>query len=165
MISTQMRAVVRNASGSAFQIGSISRPEAAAGQVLVWIQASAVNPLDVEIRKGQAAHARHPLPAILGIDLAGVVESVGSGVAQFRRGGEVYGMTGGAGGLQGSLAEILAADADLLAVKPNNLNMREAAALPLIFITAWEGLVDRAIGPDSTLAHAVQCRLAEDSKR
>jgi len=47
-------------------------------------------------------------------------------------------------GLQGSLAEILAADADLLAVEPNNLNMREAAALPLIFITAWEGLVDRA---------------------
>jgi NADPH:quinone reductase-like Zn-dependent oxidoreductase len=53
-------------------------------------------------------------------------------------------MTGGIGGLQGSLAEFVAADARLLAPKPKNLGMREAAALPLIFITAWEGLVDRA---------------------
>jgi NADPH:quinone reductase-like Zn-dependent oxidoreductase len=53
-------------------------------------------------------------------------------------------MTGGVGGLQGSLAEFVAADARLLALKPKNLGMREAAALPLIFITAWEGLVDRA---------------------
>jgi NADPH:quinone reductase-like Zn-dependent oxidoreductase len=53
-------------------------------------------------------------------------------------------MTGGVGGLQGSLAEYAAVDADLLAPKPANLSLREAAALPLIFITAWEGLVDRA---------------------
>src|SRR5258708_33890101 len=53
-------------------------------------------------------------------------------------------MTGGVGGLQGSLAEYAVVDADLLAPKPANLSMREAAALPLICITAWEGLVDRA---------------------
>jgi NADPH:quinone reductase-like Zn-dependent oxidoreductase len=53
-------------------------------------------------------------------------------------------MTGGVGGHQGSLAEFAAVDADLLAPKPANLTMREAASLPLIFITAWEGLVDRA---------------------
>jgi len=53
-------------------------------------------------------------------------------------------MTGGVGGLQGSLAQYAAVDADLLAPKPANITMREAAALPLIFITAWEGLVDRA---------------------
>jgi NADPH:quinone reductase-like Zn-dependent oxidoreductase len=110
----------------------------------VRIKASAVNPLDLKIRRGEAAHARHPLPAILGIDLAGVVESVGEGVTQFRGGDEVFGMTGGVGGLQGSLAEFVAADAELLAIKPANFSMREAAALPLIFITAWEGLVDRA---------------------
>src|SRR5262249_51845739 len=62
----------------------------------------------------------------------------------FRKGDEVYGMTGGVGGIQGSLAEFAAVDAALLAPKPSNLTMREAAALPLIFITAWEGLVDRA---------------------
>ena len=53
-------------------------------------------------------------------------------------------MVGGIGGLQGTLAEFAAVDADLLAIKAANLSMREAAALPLVFITAWEGLVDRA---------------------
>jgi NADPH:quinone reductase-like Zn-dependent oxidoreductase len=120
------------------------QPDPQPGQVLVRIEASAVNPLDIKIRACQAAHARQPLPAILGIDLAGVVEAVGSGVTSFRHGDEVYGMTGGVGGLQGSLAEYAVVDADLLAPKPANLSMREAAALPLIFITAWEGLVDRA---------------------
>jgi NADPH:quinone reductase len=65
-------------------------------------------------------------------------------VTDFRPGDEVYGMTGGVGGLQGSLAQFASVDADLLARKPGNIGMREAAALPLIFITAWEGLVDRA---------------------
>ena len=69
---------------------------------------------------------------------------VGAGVTAFRAGDEVYGMTGGVGGHQGSLAEYAAVDARLLARKPANLSMREAAALPLVFITAWEGLVDRA---------------------
>ena len=139
-----MRAAILDAAGAAFRIASIPRPDPQAGQVLVRIAASAVNPLDTKIRAGQAAHARQPLPAVLGIDLAGVVEAVGDGVARFRRGDEVYGMTGGVGGLQGSLAEFAAVDADLLAPKPANLGMREAASLPLIFITAWEGLVDRA---------------------
>jgi NADPH:quinone reductase-like Zn-dependent oxidoreductase len=111
---------------------------------VVRIRSSAVNPLDLKIRAGQAAHARQPLPAVLGIDLAGVVEAVGAGVAAFQRGDEVFGMTGGVGGLQGSLAEYATVDADLLARKPGRLSMREAAALPLIVITAWEGLVDRA---------------------
>jgi NADPH:quinone reductase-like Zn-dependent oxidoreductase len=63
----------------------------------------------------QAAHARQPLPAIPGVNLAGVVESIGTGVTEFHRDDEVYGMTGGVGGLQDSLAEFVAADADLLA--------------------------------------------------
>jgi NADPH:quinone reductase-like Zn-dependent oxidoreductase len=139
-----MQAAVLSSHGSPFRIGPISRPKAEQGQVLVRIKASAVNPLDLKIHDGDAAHARHPLPAILGIDLAGVVESVGPGVTGFRRSDEVFGMTGGVGGLQGSLAEFASVDADLLAPKPANLTMREAAAVPLIFITAWEGLVDRA---------------------
>jgi NADPH:quinone reductase-like Zn-dependent oxidoreductase len=139
-----MRAAVLTAYGSPLQVGSVSRPAAAEGQILVRIKASAVNPLDLKIAKGQAAHARHSPPAILGIDVAGIVESVGTGVAGLKPGDEAYGMTGGVGGLQGSLAEFVAADASLLAPKPKNVGMREAAALPLIFITAWEGLVDRA---------------------
>jgi NADPH:quinone reductase len=144
MTSTQMRAAVLMAHGAPLQIDSVPRPEIGEGQVLVRIKASAVNPLDLKISKGQAAHARHLLPAILGIDVAGTVERVGRSVTAFKPDDEVYGMAGGVGGVQGSLAEFMAADATLLAPKPKNLGMREAAALPLIFITAWEGLVDRA---------------------
>jgi NADPH2:quinone reductase len=142
--ATTMQAAVLDSAGATFRIAPVARPQPQPGQVLVRIEASAVNPLDTKIRAGQAAHARQPLPAILGIDLAGVVEAVGDGVTSFRPGDEVYGMTGGVGGLQGSLAEYAAVDAELLAPKPANLTMREGAAVPLIFITAWEGLVDRA---------------------
>src|SRR5271170_2418717 len=141
---TQMRAAVLDAPGVPFRLTDIAKPVPGPNQALVQIKASGVNPLDLKIQAGQAAHARQTLPAVLGIDLAGVVEAVGPGVSAFRRGDEVYGMTGGVGGLQGSLAEYAAVDADLLAPKPTKLSMREAAALPLIFITAWEGLVDRA---------------------
>lgn len=139
-----MKAAVLEMHGAPFHLVEVARPAPGPNQVLVRIHASGVNPLDVKIRAGEAAHARHSLPAILGIDLAGVVEAVGPGVTAFRRGDEVYGMTGGVGGVQGSLADYAAVDADLLAPKPSNLAMREAAALPLVFITAWEGLVDRA---------------------
>jgi NADPH:quinone reductase-like Zn-dependent oxidoreductase len=140
-----MTAATLDTHGGPFRLAPVARPVATVGEVLVRIHASAINPLDVKIRAGEAAHARQPLPAILGMDMAGVVEAVGPGVAGFRPGDEVYGMTGGIGGLQGSLAEYAAVDARLLALKPANLTMREAAALPLIFITAWEGLVDRAV--------------------
>jgi NADPH:quinone reductase len=141
---TLMKAAILETHGGAFRVAPVARPNAEAGQVLVRVKVSGVNPLDTKIHAGQAPHARHKLPAILGIDLAGTVEAVGSGVTGFRRGDEVYGMTGGVGGLPGSLAELAAVDARLLAPKPANLSWREAAALPLIFITAWEGLVDRA---------------------
>jgi NADPH:quinone reductase len=129
---------------AAFRITTIPRPELTANQVLVRIKASGVNPLDSKIRTGKAPHAKPVLPAVLGIDLAGVVEAIGKDVTTFQVGDEVYGMTGGVGGLQGSLAEFAAVDAALLAKKPANLTLREAAALPLVFLTAWEGLVDRA---------------------
>jgi NADPH2:quinone reductase len=78
------------------------------------------------------------------LDLAGVVEEIGNEVTEFRERDEVYALGGGIGGLQGSLATYIAVDVDLLALKPQNLSMREAAAMPLAVITAWEGLVDRA---------------------
>lgn len=136
-----MRAGVLESHNAPLRISTISTPEIGPRQVLVRVRASGVNPLDTKIHAGAAAHARHPLPAIPGIDLAGMVEQTGREVSRFKPGDEVYGMTGG---VQGSLAEFAAVDADLLALKPANLSMREAAALPLIFITAWEGLIDRA---------------------
>ncbi len=149
---TTMQALFIDEVGGPFIRREVAIPSVAAGQVLVRIAASGINPLDAKIRAGQAAHARHPLPAILGIDLAGTVLAVGDGVTQFQAGDEVFGMTGGVGGVQGSLAEYAAVDARLLAHKPASLSMREAAALPLIFITAWEGLVDRArVGAGKTV--------------
>jgi NADPH:quinone reductase-like Zn-dependent oxidoreductase len=139
-----MRALIVQEAGGAFTEVRMPRPVPREGEVLVRIDASGVNPLDTKIRAGTAAHARHPLPAVLGMDLAGIVEAIGPGVSGVRVGDEVFGLTGGVAGLQGSLAEFAAVDADLLALKPINLSMREAAALPLVVITAWEGLVDRA---------------------
>ncbi len=145
---SMMRALVLESFNAPLKPVDLPRPVPGKGQVLVRVKASGVNPLDLKIRSGAAAHAKPQLPAVLGMDLAGVVEAVGEGVTAFKPGDEVYGMTGGVGGLQGSLAEFAAVDADLLARKPANFSMREAAALPLIFITAWEGLVDRAdVGP------------------
>lgn len=144
MSDITMQALVVDQAGALMRKVAMARPVVGPGQVLVRIAASGVNPLDTKIRAGAAAHARQPLPAVLGLDLAGIVEAVGEGVSAFKPGDAVFGMTGGVGGLQGSLAEYAAVDAALLAHKPASLSMREAAALPLIVITAWEGLVDRA---------------------
>jgi len=151
-----MRAYIVEQAGGSFQEVELARPDPKAGQVLVRIHAAGVNPLDTKIRGGKAGHARQPLPAVLGVDMAGVVEEAGPGVTAFSPGDEVYGLVGGVGGRQGTLAEMIAVDAELLALKPNSLTMREAAALPLATITAWEGIVDRAKVSDgeSVLVHA-----------
>lgn len=142
--SLNMKALIVDTPNGPLRLVSLERPVAEAGQVLVRIKASGVNPLDLKIRAGQAAHARQPLPAVLGLDLAGVIEAVGEGVQDWAPGDEVYALATGIGGAQGSLAEFAVVDARLLARKPLNLSPREAASLPLILITAWEGLVDRA---------------------
>lgn len=139
-----MQAALLNNYKQALLLTELPRPEAGPGHVLVRVRASGVNPLDAKIAAGKADHARTVLPAILGIDMAGVVAAVGAGVTEFAPGDEVYGMTGGIAGVAGSLAQYAAVDARLLAPKPLNFTMREAASMPLVFITAWEGLVDRA---------------------
>ena len=147
-----MQALVLNRYNGPLELTELSVPQPAHGQVLVRIAASGLNPLDTKIRDGSAEHAKHPLPLVLGMDMAGVIVALGSGVSTFKVGDEVYGMTGGVGGIQGSLAQYAAVDADLLALKPANLSMREAAALPLAFITSYAGIVDRAhVGPGQTV--------------
>lgn len=126
-----------------FQLTDILQPTAAAGQVLVRIAATSVNTVDTMIRQsGQEELPLSPdLPAVLGMDFAGTVEAIGEGVNDFAPGDEVYGCAGGLADLQGALAEYMVADARLIAKKPQTLSMREAAALPLVGITAYEGLV------------------------
>lgn len=139
-----MLAAIAESAQSPLAISEIDRPVPGKGQVLVKVHAAGVNPLDTKIATGAGAHARQALPAVLGLDLAGTVAELGEAVEGFTIGQEVFGMPGGIGGAQGTMAEYIAVDARLIAAKPHTLNMREAAALPLVFITAWEGLVDRA---------------------
>src|SRR5690606_23550945 len=105
--STMQALVIEQVDGP-FVLREFPIPQIESGQVLVKIAASGVNPLDTKIRAGKAEHARHPLPAVLGIDMAGTVVAVGPGVTRFQPGDEVFGMTGGVGGVQGSLADFAA---------------------------------------------------------
>ncbi|MNG65121.1 zinc-dependent alcohol dehydrogenase family protein [Pseudomonas putida] len=139
-----MLAAIAESAQTPLVVRHIARPVPGKGQVLVRIHAAGVNPLDTKISIGAGAHARQELPAVLGLDLAGTVVELGEAVDGFTPGQEVFGMAGGIGGAQGTLAEYIAVDARLIASKPHALGMREAAALPLVFITAWEGLVDHA---------------------
>lgn len=142
-MNTTMKAAVLETHGAPFRIADLPMPVAGPRDVLVRIAASGINPLDTKIHAGQAEHAHQPAPAILGMDLAGTVEAVGAEVTGLRPGDAVYGMAGGAGGRQGTLAQYAAVDAGLLARKPAHLSMRQAAALPAVLITAWKGIVDR----------------------
>src|ERR1700744_3739248 len=143
-----MKAVVLEEFGVRPGLRTVQRPDPGPGEVLVRVAASGVNPLDLKIIDGAAAHAQVAPPHILGLDLAGVVAARGEGVRAFQVGDEVYGLAGGVGNVPGSLAEYAAVDAELLVAKPARLTMAQAAALPLSAVTAWEGLVDRAaVGP------------------
>jgi len=138
-----MKAMILNQYGenSVFEQTEIETPVAEAGHVIVRVKATSINTVDTMIRHmGKDLPLSPELPAVLGMDFAGIVESVGSGVTGFEPGDEVYGCAGGLADLQGALAEYMAADARLIAHKPATLSMREAAALPLVGITAYEGL-------------------------
>ncbi len=129
-----------------FKAAEIGTPEATPGHVRVRIAASSVNTVDTMIRTmGKDLPLSPDTPAILGMDFAGTVEAVGDGVAGYSVGDEVYGCAGGLAALPGALAECIVADADLIAKKPASLSMREAAALPLVAITAYEGLMRAGI--------------------
>lgn len=139
-----MKAMILNRYGETanFEPANLPEPTVQPGHVIVRIAASSVNTVDTMIRQvGQEQLPLSPdLPAVLGMDFAGTIEAVGDGVSNFNPGDEVYGCAGGLIGLQGSLAEFILADARLIAHKPKSLSMREAAALPLVGITAFEGL-------------------------
>jgi len=119
-------------------------PAPGAGEVLIRVAATSVNPVDCKIRRGERPAIAPELPAVLHGDVAGVVEAVGNDVSRFAPGDEVYGMAGGLKNTAGALADFMCTDAHLLAKKPDRLTFQEAAALPLVTITAWEGLHDRA---------------------
>jgi NADPH2:quinone reductase len=126
-----------------FAAATLPDPAPGPGEVLVAIEAASVNPVDWKLRSRGPAIAP-ALPAVLGADFAGRVAALGAGVTRFAVGDRVYGCAGGVRGMPGSYATMIAADARLVAHAPRGLSAREAAALPLVTITAWEGLHDRA---------------------
>lgn len=127
---------------SVFESADVERPEPGPGQILVRQMATSINPVDTKIRANGPPIAP-PLPAVLGCDVAGIVEAIGTSVSRFAVGDAVYGCAGGLAGHGGACAEYIAADANLMAHAPATLDWRETAALPLVTITAWEALIDR----------------------
>ncbi|MEM1132379.1 MAG: zinc-dependent alcohol dehydrogenase family protein [Pseudomonadota bacterium] len=140
-----MKSMILNDYGEAakFVASDFAKPSVKPGHIIVRVSATSVNTVDTMIRTmGEGLAPISPnLPALLGMDFAGTIEEVGQGVEGFAPGDEIYGCAGGLGDLPGALAEFMVADARLIAHKPKSLSMREAAALPLVGITAYEGLV------------------------
>jgi NADPH2:quinone reductase len=111
--------------------------------VLVRLQAAGVNPVDTKIRS-RGTLIPDGLPAVLGCDGAGVVEAVGDAVTRFKPGDAVWFCHGGLGGPEGNYAQYALIDESIAERRPEKLDFVQAAAAPLVLITAWEALYDRA---------------------
>ncbi|HLO47971.1 MAG TPA: zinc-dependent alcohol dehydrogenase family protein [Kamptonema sp.] len=111
-------------------------------ELLIRLRAAGVNPIDTKLRQ-RGTLKQDKTPHVLGCDGAGVVESVGAGVKHFQVGDEVYFCNGGLGGPTGTYAELAVIDERFTAKKPSSISFAEAAAAPLVLITAWESLYDR----------------------
>jgi NADPH2:quinone reductase len=111
-------------------------------ELLIRLKAAGINPIDTKLRQ-RGTFYPDKMPAILGCDGAGIVEAVGAGVENFRPGDEVYFCWGGLGLSFGNYAEYTIVDERFVAPKPASLSFAEAAAAPLVLITAWESLYDR----------------------
>jgi len=139
-----MRAIRQDVFGGpeVLQLVEVAPPDPLPTEVLVRVKAAGINPVEEFIRSGRFPLLGQP-PFILGWDISGVVESVVPGVNRFAVGDEVFGMplfprAGNA------YAELVAAPSRQLARKPAGLSHEEAAALPLVGLTAWQSLVDVA---------------------
>lgn len=142
-----MKAIVMTAAGApdVLQVRELATPALPdESHCLIRIAAAGVNPIDCRIRRLHMFHPNH-FPAVLGFDGAGIVERAGAACTRFKAGDKVYFFNGGLGGPQGgTYAECAVVNEAYLARKPEGVTMHEAAALPLVLITAWEALVFRA---------------------
>ena len=153
-----MKAILMTAAGGpeVLQLCEIATPDLPSPHHLrVKLSAAGVNPLDAKLRT-KPVYFPDRLPAILGCDGAGVVDEAGSAVTRFKTGDEVYFCNGGIGDEPGCYAQYTTLHEDYCAAKPANLSLQESAALPLVLLTVWEALIDRAhLQPGQTvLIHA-----------
>jgi NADPH:quinone reductase len=127
-----------------FEPATLKRPEVLPGHVLIRVAATSVNPIDTKIRSGAVPNVAPGLPAVLHGDVAGVIEETGEGVTSVQVGDEVFACAGGFKNTHGgALADYLLVREELVAPKPRTLSFQEAAALPLVSITAWEAVFER----------------------
>jgi len=140
-----MHAIVMTKTGSAdvLEYRDIDQPSYGDNEVLIQVMAAGINPIDTKLRSN-GLFFTDSLPAILGCDGAGIVEQVGAHVTRFQVGDPVYYCYGGLGQPAGNYAEYIAVPEAYLAAKPDCLDFVDAAGAPLVLITAWEALFDRA---------------------
>ena len=141
-----MQAIEMRETGGPSVLRLVERPRPELGgpeDILVKLGAAGVNPVDTKLRRNGPL-LPDGLPAILGCDGAGVVEAVGEDVTRFKPGDEVWFCHGGLGGPVGNYAEYMVLDHHLAQARPRAIGMVEAACAPLVLLTAWEALHDRA---------------------
>ena len=140
-----MKAILMSAPGAAADVltlQEVAMPQISQGdEILVRLKAAGVNPVDTKLRS-RGTYYPDRLPTILGCDGAGIVEAVGKQASKFKVGDEVYFCNGGIGGHPGNYAEYAVVNENFAAAKPKSLSFAEAAAAPLVLITAWESLFD-----------------------
>lgn len=140
MFAMQMTAI---GGTEVLQSAEIAEPVPGADQIKVRIKAAGVNPVDTKLRSRGVFFA-DALPSILGCDAAGEVLACGANVKNFKPGDAVWYCNGGLGREPGNYAEYAVVNASVARRKPQALSFSEAAAAPLVLITAWEALFDRA---------------------
>ena len=125
------------------RLGDVPEPEVREDDVLIQVHAAGLNLLDSKIKSGEfKLILPYRMPLVLGHDVAGVVVRVGARVRQFKMGDEVYSRVPDR--RIGTLAELIAVNENEVAPKPRNLTMEEAASIPLVGLTAWQALIEKA---------------------
>ncbi|MGK4567552.1 NADP-dependent oxidoreductase [Flavobacterium sp. 3HN19-14] len=153
-----MKAIIINEAGGSDQLQfvQIPQPIAAVNEILVKVKALSINPVDVKTRSGKAFYTKlkeESKPLILGWDISGIVEAVGSEVTAFKPGDEVFSMVNFPGH-GNAYAEYVAAPANQFAKKPANISHEEAAAATLAALTAYQVLKKHVKSGDHILIHA-----------
>jgi len=142
-----MRAIQISEHGSADVLKQVELEEpeiTKSTEVKVRLKAAGVNPLDTKLRSGFYPETISPVPAVLGCDGAGIISDCGTEVKRFKKGDEVYFFHGGIKGIQGNYAEAIVLDERFVSKKAVSQSFTEAAASPLVLLTAWEALFERA---------------------
>lgn len=142
-----MKAIAINEFGGLdkLQLMDLPVPEIGTGEILVWVKAAGVNPVDWKIREGYLKDLfPYEFPIILGWDAAGIIEKVGRDVTRFKEGDEIFAYCRKPTVKDGAYAEYIALEEEHAALKPENTTFEEAASIPLAALTAFQALFDGA---------------------